>query len=765
MKFESIPEDGQTSNSNSSVSFTMGKKSPTRKLGRLVSSKFSTILSMQQINSLPLLERTPIILIRFASKATPDIIKLVKERLEQSHIRVITDEVDGDGFTVFGISTTQQELEYEADHLNLFKPLTLRGLTGHMALFEGTIIMEPFTVSNRASFKIKKDESNKDSVYDGSGIFTSADRVKIMHSLIESLTVLRPGVESSYLARKFNETFKFPAKEIDARYHKIYLFDTLRKFGLVDEILPLHSTVQKDNLLAGAFNIFSEFPIQALREYYGEEVAFYFAWMNFYLKSLLFPAVSGLLIFMIRIHRGESIDTDSLTPFHGLITFFWAIMFTQFWSREEARLAYQWGTYSAKTFKETFTVRHEFQGIERISEVTKMKEIYCPPSTRRFKYFVSALVTLILLAGAFFAMILSLNMQGYINHKHDKQGWYTPQTDDDDCHHPFHFKFFANLSEEGNIFDSKNTIRSTLAVILHVAMVLSMNMGYRKIAEKLTDWENHESQVTHNNSLIFKRFFFEAFDAYIVLMYLAFYEQDVTKVRSELINVFNVDTFRRLLLEGVIPFITTKMRLHRSRSNSYRNLQEKADMFSKYSIGEEADKEPYEEFDDYIEMIVQFGYICLFASAYPLAPFVAILANWVEMRLDAFKITHVHRRPWAVPTSNIGIWSFLIRCIVWLSAITNCMIFCFSSMQMVQYLPEYFTVDGEGDHDLKESSGWLVVFIVFGIERFLLVVGIILCYAIPEIPEDVRIKEQQKDYINFRMFYDNKSQNDSKKNN
>ena len=370
-------------------------------------------------------------------------------------------------------------------------------------------------------------------------------------------------------------------------------------------------------------------------------------------------------------------------------------------------------------------------------------------------------------------MILSLNMQGYIKHKHDSKSWYSPRQEEPESH-PFYFEYFANLSGKGKIFDSEQTIQSTLAVILHVTLVLSMNMGYRYIAELLTDWENHESHVTYSNSLIFKRFFFEAFDAYIVLMYLAFYEQDVNKVRSELINVFNVDTFRRLLLEGVIPFLQTKMRLQLKlygnksnrdlKKNDFDNDDSQKDI-KEALLEENVNKDDYEEFDDYIEMIIQLGYICLFASAYSLAPFVAIIANFIEVRLDAFKVTHVHRRPFAYPVPGIGVWLSLIKCIVWMSAITNCMIFCFSSMQMVQFLPHYFNIDDAGEHNLKKENGWVMVFIVFGIERVLLVIGIIVGFFIPSVPEDVRIKEQQKEYIETRMHHVDKFQLSAKKDN
>lgn len=749
-----------TSSSSTGSSFS-ASQSPTQKFIRLT-SKISTLLRVtKRMKNLPPIESTSVILIRFTPKASKEeYVDLIKERLQEAHVEIVADEFDSDGNVILGISTTQKELEIEAEHLSLSKPKTLKNLTRSMSMFEGTTIMDQFEVADRDAFLNPNITGRDDfALYDRSGIFSSADRVKIVHSLMESLTVLKPGVQSSLLSLKLNESLNFPKSEVSARYYKLYLFDTLRREGLIDTIIPVHSTNLKQNICAQTLNFTTSVPLDAFKDYYGAEVAFYFAWMQFYVKALLFPGISGLIIFVLRTTRGGSIDTDTLTPFHGLLTFVWAICFTQFWSREEARLAYKWGTKTHTPGKETFTVRHEFQGIMRVSEVTKMKEKYYSPVKRRMNYFVSALITLILLAGAFLVMILSLNMQGYIKHKHDTKSWYMPV--EEECHHPFHFEFFAKLSEKGGIFDASSSVRSTLAVILHVAMVLSMNMGYRTVAEKLTDWENHESQVTYNNSLIFKRFFFEAFDAYLVLMYLAFYEQDVSKVRSELVNVFNVDTFRRLLLEGVIPFISTKMRLRsKTKINIQHKKTDKDNDFDQSPMEEEANKEDYEEFDDYIEMIIQLGYICLFASAYPLAPFVAIIANMIELRLDAFKITHVHRRPWAVPVQGIGVWSTLIKCIVWFSAITNCMIFCFSSMQMVQYLPQYFVVDESGEHNLKDGNGWVVVFILFGIERLLLVTGILLALVIPAIPEDVRIKEQQTEYIQMRMHHLERSKAD-----
>lgn len=99
-----------------------------------------------------------------------------------------------------------------------------------------------------------------------------------------------------------------------------------------------------------------------------------------------------------------------------------------------------------------------------------------------------------------------------------------------------------------------------------------------------------------------------------------------------------------------------------------------------------------------------------------------------------------------------------IKVIVWMSAITNCFIFCFSSMQMFQYVPEYFTVDKSGEHDLKlDESGMSVIFLLFGIERALVVFGLLIDLFIPDLPEAVVSREKRKQYVDFRLHQEIRS--------
>eukprot|EP00559_Dactyliosolen_fragilissimus_P006979 CAMPEP_0184856590 /NCGR_PEP_ID=MMETSP0580-20130426/1767_1 /TAXON_ID=1118495 /ORGANISM="Dactyliosolen fragilissimus" /LENGTH=299 /DNA_ID=CAMNT_0027351693 /DNA_START=1439 /DNA_END=2338 /DNA_ORIENTATION=+ len=284
-----------------------------------------------------------------------------------------------------------------------------------------------------------------------------------------------------------------------------------------------------------------------------------------------------------------------------------------------------------------------------------------------------------------------------------------------------------------------------------------MNKTYRRVAEVLTKWENHETENDFDNSLTFKRFLFEAFDAYLVLFYLAFYEQDIDKLRSELVNIFNIDTIRRLFLECIVPFVTQKITKPKLGKKHDLKKSDFIDPSAYNPLLVQSHKDEYELFDDYLEMVIQFGHITLFASAYPLAPFVAIFANFLEVRFDGWKLSHVHLRPMSRRSDGIGNWEYLITAIVWLSALTNCMIFCFTSMQLYQWLPGYFVVDDEGEHDLSPGSGWMIVFIVFGIERFLIYSGNLINMIIPEVPQYVIEMEERREYVYFQEHQNNRS--------
>merc|ERR1711862_861904 len=90
------------------------------------------------------------------------------------------------------------------------------------------------------------------------------------------------------------------------------------------------------------------------------------------------------------------------------------------------------------------------------------------------------------------------------------------------------------------------------------------------------------------------------------------------------------------------------------------------------SVAESMKKDEYEEFDDYLEMIIDFGYVTLFAGAMPLGSFITIVSNVAELFSDNFKLHKVVRRPEAQRTANMPkTWFYVMGVMAYVAIITN----------------------------------------------------------------------------------------------
>lgn len=61
-------------------------------------------------------------------------------------------------------------------------------------------------------------------------------------------------------------------------------------------------------------------------------------------------------------------------------------------------------------------------------------------------------------------------------------------------------------------------------------------------------------------------------------------------------------------------------------------------------------------FAEYIELLVQFGYLSLFSCVYPLTPMLLLINNLTEIRSDAYKICKLFRKPFSPPAADMGVW-------------------------------------------------------------------------------------------------------------
>lgn len=447
---------------------------------------------------LPAVESNPILLLRFTPKAKRDLIEQTIGRLAQAGIIVVESEGyenkdDGafntvDTPVVLGLTSTQAAIENEAELIKLVKP----SRTQNKMI---PIIMEHFTVEARHDF-INIDDTdtcfNEDLAeklpiidrtdYDSEGLFTSADRALLLLSMLNALPV-EEASELSKLLDTLNVTY---CDTKATQRHCKSIVQVLKNHGFVDVICPVHIDHLKEKILKETASLKTGMPINLIQSYYGDGVAFYFAWMDFMTKAFIIPGLLGLAVYFIRKARGDTVDNCDLTPFVGLATFFWAVFCDRCWERREARLAFLWGSF-ASTHREraSFGQRPEFEGEERKSPVTGRIEKYYSPRKRLIKFAGSALVTGVLLVGATFVMVIGMNLQGYISSE-DLEQWGEEK-------HPLYFPFFAKLAEEGAIFDAQSAWKSLIPVVLRALFVMNLNNQYRGVAEKLTEWENHET--------------------------------------------------------------------------------------------------------------------------------------------------------------------------------------------------------------------------------------------------------------------------------
>lgn len=99
-------------------------------------------------------------------------------------------------------------------------------------------------------------------------------------------------------------------------------------------------------------------------------------------------------------------------------------------------------------------------------------------------------------------------------------------------------------------------------------------------------------------------------------------------------------------------------------------------------------------YEEYLEMVIQYGFVTLFVAAFPLAPFFALLNNIIEIRLDATKLITQWKRPMAERAQDIGTWFTILVAVSKLAVLVNAAIIAFTSDFVQKKIYEY-SVAGE----------------------------------------------------------------------
>uniref|UniRef100_A0A673VPE8 Anoctamin n=1 Tax=Salmo trutta TaxID=8032 RepID=A0A673VPE8_SALTR len=146
----------------------------------------------------------------------------------------------------------------------------------------------------------------------------------------------------------------------------------------------------------------------------------------------------------------------------------------------------------------------------------------------------------------------------------------------------------------------------------------------------------------------------------------------------------------------------------------------------------------YEDtFQDYQEMFVQFGYVVLFSSAFPLAAMCALINNIIEIRSDALKLCTGLQRPFGQRVESIGQWQTAMEAMGLIAIIVNCYLIgqCGQLQRLFPWL----------------SPEMAIISIVI-LEHFAILLKYIIHVAIPDIPSWVGEKIAKLEYQRREAF-------------
>ena len=203
----------------------------------------------------------------------------------------------------------------------------------------------------------------------------------------------------------------------------------LTRLGLLEETIPLFSKsklirsaregyedTEQSDLLKQVFDPFKFFiDVNKIRDYYGDEIAVYFEWMNYFQKWLWMPAILAVFVFICN----QTIWDVETSPGSGIFSIFmalWGTFFLLFWRRRTEGLNVLWDDYVISHDAED--LRKQFKGKQRIDPVTDELDTFFPWQERLPLYFQSFLICFPCWCLVLLVIVAFLNITGVIRPDH-----------------------------------------------------------------------------------------------------------------------------------------------------------------------------------------------------------------------------------------------------------------------------------------------------------------------------------------------------------
>ncbi|KAM5254805.1 anoctamin-2 isoform 1-T1 [Hipposideros larvatus] len=483
------------------------------------------------------------------------------------------------------------------------------------------------------------------------------------------------------------------------------------------------------------YGVFYKFqPIDLIRKYFGEKIGLYFAWLGLYTSFLIPSSVIGVIVFLYGCAtieedipskemcdqqnaftmcplcdkscdywnlssacgtaRASHLFDNPATVFFSIFMAVWATMFLENWKRLQMRLGYFWDLTGVEEEEEHSRPEYETKVREKMlkeSNKSVVQKLETNMTERddeddedkltwkdRFPGYLMNFTSILFMIALTFSIVFAVIV--------------------------YRITTAAALSLNKATRSNVRVTVTATAVIINLVVILILDEIYGAVANWLTKIEVPKTEQTFEERLILKAFLLKFVNAYSPIFYVAFFKGRFVGRPGSYVYVF--DGYRMeecapggCLMELCIQLSIIMLGKQLIQNNIFeigvpklkklfRKLKDETEpgetdsAHSKHPEQWDLDYslEPYTGLTpEYMEMIIQFGFVTLFVASFPLAPVFALLNNVIEVRLDAKKFVTELRRPDAVRTKDIGIWFDILSGIGKFSVISNAFVIAVTS--------------------------------------------------------------------------------------
>ncbi|CAD8121664.1 unnamed protein product [Paramecium sonneborni] len=406
-----------------------------------------------------------------------------------------------------------------------------------------------------------------------------------------------------------------------------------------------------------------DIPIDSIRDYFGEKIALYFNFLNYYAKQLWYMAIISIVTQGIMSSSSLELRQTAIIGF-SIVIIIWSTFFMEFWKREQVYFSVRFGQ---QNFEADEAERPAFEG-DFIRSVLNddLNEEFYSPFKRKMKQLLALSISAIII-GCVIACVIGINL---LKNK---------------------------MIEEK--FDQ--TLSNTLPSILQAISINVFNVIYNTVGQSFNVLENHKILSTYENSLVAKFTIFRFVNNFIQFFITSFLSNYFVQLKLCQVNLqITNDCFQILsnqmttiFLTNIISLQIPKLVAPLIKAFILKLITKKDEKLVEHpfnKIDEEIERqlklEPYqtnEEVDgsvnDYMELVIQFSYLSLFGLAFPACYILAFVQNIVKLQVDKYNFFNYSRRPFPQGAATIGNWLIIFEMISFLAIFTNAGLIVFTS--------------------------------------------------------------------------------------